>query len=75
MLPAKLQLATEDMAKNLADMLELLKLQTMACHLPSTSADTPTCQAPTERDKRPILSLSGKRLDPEEYDHFVCNFK
>ena len=66
--------ATEDVAENLAEMLELLRLHTMACHTTTTSAGTPTRQAQAERVKRPILSLSGKMLDPEEYEHFVYTY-
>ena len=66
--------ATESVAETLADMLELLRLHTMACHTPTTPANTPTRQAQAESVKRPILSLSGKMLDPEEYEHFVCTF-
>ena len=67
--------ATESVAETLADMLELLRLHTMACHTPTTPASTPTRQAQAERVKRPILSLSGKMLDPEEYEHFVYTFR
>ena len=64
---------TEDVADNL--MVELLRIHTTACHTPTTSAGTPTRQAQAERVRRPILSLSGKMLDPEEYEHFVYTFK
>ena len=67
--------ATESVAETLADMLELLRLHTMACHTPTTPVSTPTRQAQAERVKRPILSLSGKTLDPEEYEHFVYTFR
>ena len=67
--------ATESVAETLADMLELLRLHTMACHTPTTPASTATRQAQAERIKRPILSLSGKMLDPEEYEHFVYTFR
>ena len=67
---------TEDVAENLADMLELLKIHAMTCHTSTTQAGTPTRQAQPERVKRPILSLSaGKMLDPEEYEHFVYTFQ
>lgn len=32
-------------------------------------------QTQAERTKRPKLSLSGKMLDPEEYEYFVYTFK
>ena len=64
---------TEDVAENL--MVELLRINTTACHTPTTSAGTTTRQAQAERVKRPILSLSGKMLDPEEYEHFVYAFR
>ena len=67
--------ATEAVAENLADMLELLKIHAMTCHTTTTPASTPTRQAQAERVKRPILSLSGKMLDPEEYEHFVYTFR
>ena len=60
---------------NLVDMLELLKLHTIACYSPTTSAKTPTHQVQAERNKRPILSLSGKMMDPEDYNHFVYTFQ
>ena len=66
---------TENVAENLADMLELLRIHTTACHTTTTPAGTPTRQAQAERIKRPVLSLSGKMLDPEEYEHFVYTFK
>ena len=66
---------TEDVAENLADMLELLKIHAMTCHTSTTQAGTPTRQAQPERVKRPILGLSGKMLDPEEYEHFVYTFQ
>ena len=47
----------------------------MTCHTATTPAGTPTRQAQAERVKRPILSLSGKMLDPEEYEHFVYTFR
>ena len=66
---------TEDVAENL--MVELLRIHTTACHTPTATAPAgpPTRQAQAERVKRPILSLSGKMLDPEEYEHFVYTFK
>ena len=67
--------ATEDVAENLADMLELLRIHTMACHAAPAPVGTPTRQTQAERVKRPILSLTGKMLDPEEYEHFVYTFK
>ena len=67
--------ATEDVAKNLADMLELLRIHTTACHTPAAPVSTPTHQAQAERVKRPILSLTDKLLDPEEYEHFVYTFR
>ena len=66
---------TEAVAQNLADMLELLKIHAMTCHTTTTPVGTPTRQAQAERVRRPILSLSGKMLDPEEYEHFVYTFK
>ena len=66
---------TENVAESLADMLELLKIHAMTCHTTTTPAGTPARQAQAERVKRPILSLSGKMLDPEEYEHFVYTFK
>ena len=60
--------ATEDVAENLADMLELLRIHTMACHAAPAPVGTPTRQTQAERVKRPILSLTGKMLDPEEYE-------
>ena len=65
---------TEDVAENLANILELLRIHTMACHTP-TPASTPTRHAQAERVKRPVWSLSGKMLDPEEYEHFVYTFR
>ena len=59
--------ATEAVAENVADMLELLKIHAMTCHTTMTSVGTPTHQAQAERVKRPILSLSRKMLDPEEF--------
>ena len=67
--------ATEVVAENMADMLELLRLHTMVCHTPTTPVATPTGQTQAERVKRSILSLSGKTLDPEEYEHFVYTFR
>ena len=67
--------ATEAVAENVADMLELLKIHAMTCHTTMTSVGTPTHQAQAERVKRPILSLSDKLLDPEDYEHFVYSFK
>ena len=67
--------ATEDVAVNLADMLELLQIHTTVCHTPATPVGTPTRQAQPERIKRPILSFSDKLLDPEEYEHFVYTFR
>ena len=67
--------ATEAVAVNFADMLELLRIHAMTCHTATTPAGTPTRQAQAERVKRPILSLSGKMLDPEEYEHFVYTFR
>ena len=64
---------TEDATENL--MVELLRIHTTACHTPTAPAGTPTRQAQAERVKRPILSLSGKMLDPEEYEHFVYTFR
>ena len=66
---------TEDVAENL--MVELLRIHTTACHTPTATAPAgpPTRQAQAERVRRPILSLSGKMLDPEEYEHFVYTFK
>ena len=66
---------TEDVAENLVDMLELLKIHAMTCHTATTPAGTPTHQTQAERVKRPILTLSGKMLDPEEYEHFVYTFR
>ena len=63
----------EDVAENLV--VELLRIHTSACHTPTTPAGPPTRQAQAERIKRPILNLSGKMLDPEEYEHFVYTFK
>ena len=64
---------TEDVAENL--MVELLRIHTTACHTATAPAGPPTRQAQAERVKRPILNLSGKMLDPEEYEHFVYTFR
>ena len=64
---------TEDVAENL--MVELLRIHTTACHTPTTPAGNTAHQAQAERVKRPILNLSGKMLDPEEYEHFVYTFR
>ena len=66
---------TEEVATTLADMLELLRLHTQACHPADTARDTPKCNVQPERAKRPILALSGQSLEQEDYEHFLYMFE
>ena len=59
---------------NLADMLELLRLHTTACHSNNTPTGTPARQRQAERVKRPMLTLTGKALEQEEFEHFMYLF-
>ena len=61
------QYITEEVAVNLADRLELLRLHTTACHSNNTPTGTPARQRQAERVKRPMLTLTGKALEQEEF--------
>ena len=55
------QYMTEEVAVNLADMLELLTLPYLtACHSSNTHTGTPTRQRQAERMKRPMLTLASQ---------------
>ena len=43
-------------------------------HPTTTGASALASPQQAERVKRPILNLSGKMLDPEEFEHFVYSF-
>ena len=62
---------TEEVAVNFADMLELLRLHTAACHPSSNPTGTPGRKSQAERVKRPILTLTGKTVEQEEFEHFM----
>ena len=66
---------TEDVATNMADKLELLRIHSQTCHPVPTPAATPTRQAQAERVKRPLLNLTGQALEQEDYDHFLYLFE
>lgn len=60
---------------NLADMLELLTLPYLtACHSSNTHTGTPTRQRQAERMKRPMLTLTGKTLEEEEFEPLLYLF-
>ena len=52
--------AMEEIAESLANILELLRIHTTACHSITDPAITPTRLSQAEREKRPILNISGE---------------
>ena len=51
---------TEEIAESLANILELLRIHTTACHSITDPASTPSRLSQAEREKRPILNISGE---------------